>query len=412
MPSTDKNILIVNFDFPPNQGIGGRRWGKLAKGLAIAGYNVFVIKADPVRNNSNSPWTDDVMHPNIHVYSIPRTYPEAFSHPENSFFGKLKYRFNKFKLLRKERGTIFDISIGWDKYFEPLAKKIISENNITNIVATGAPWNLMYFVCQLKQHFTDLNIISDFRDPWINAKNYGMQGLSSERKIHEEFKHQFVLSNSDVVITPAKDMTDELISADKKNSKAKFEVLGHFYDEDDVGDVSSTSKSDEIVLVYGGDLYIGVEPQLQKFADDLAAIKLNDPNLYSKLKVKIFTNSTVPSFLKSVEVISTFPSIGKQIFKELRSAHYCLIFLPDNKKNHITTKSIEYLPFRKPFLVYAPAGDFTRFVGEHKLGFHMMSADVDVMNVIEKNTGLKIESTIIEERTLKNATAKLISLLK
>lgn len=412
MSFANKNILLVNFDFPPNQGIGGRRWGKLSKGLAEEGFDVFVIKADPVSMNNPSPWTEDVKSARIHVTSLPRTYPEGFSHPGSGLIDKIKYRIHQFILSRKERGTIFDISIGWDKYLLPAAADLIEKHKIINVIATGAPWNLLYFVCRLKEKFPQINIISDFRDPWINAKNYGMQSLDEKRKSHEKFKHQYVLSHSDVIITPAKDMTDELRKFDIENSKANFNVLGHFYDEDDTGLTDSTATSDKIILVYGGDLYVGVEPMLNKFVSDLEIIRQKNPELYRRIEVRIFTNSAISSVLRTLDAIRVFPSVGKRIFEELRSAHFTLIFLPDNKKNHLTTKSIEYLPFRKPYLVYSPEGDFTRFVEENQLGFPMLREGNNPDEIILNNTGKLIDSPVIKERTLRQATEKLISLLK
>jgi hypothetical protein len=46
MPTTKKHIILVNYDFPPNKGIGGRRWGKLAKEFAEQNCIVHVIKAE------------------------------------------------------------------------------------------------------------------------------------------------------------------------------------------------------------------------------------------------------------------------------------------------------------------------------------------------------------------------------
>ncbi|MFM1999846.1 MAG: hypothetical protein RL204_1793, partial [Bacteroidota bacterium] len=71
MSLENKNIILINFDFPPNFGIGGRRWGKLAKGFVSKGFNVFVIKAAPL-DNRISQWTVDVDHQSIKTHSISR----------------------------------------------------------------------------------------------------------------------------------------------------------------------------------------------------------------------------------------------------------------------------------------------------------------------------------------------------
>jgi len=239
-----------------------------------------------------------------------------------------------------------------------------------------------------------------------------MENLSAQRKKVEAEKQEFVIASSNVVTTPAEEMTNRFKVLYEKKYSTHFELLGHFYDSDDMGITSSTSKNDEIVFVYGGDLYLGIEPQLKKLLEDLETLKISNQDLYSKLEVRIFTDSTIPEFLKSSEVIKTEPSIGKEIFEQIRQSHYCLILLPDNKKHHITTKSIEYLPFRKPFLVYANDGDFTAFVKENNLGYCMYDKLISLDEVLSSSNEFSPDDEMISRKSLEYITAKLISLLK
>src|SRR5690242_19270614 len=136
MSFSSEHILLACFDFPPNQGIGGRRWAKLAKGLARKGYHVHVIKSDPITSNTKSPWTDDTEHPNIHIHSIKRTYPQSVSHTGTSVFDKLMYRYHLLKLKTTEPGTIYDVAIGWELSFRKKAEELIRKWNIRNVIAT------------------------------------------------------------------------------------------------------------------------------------------------------------------------------------------------------------------------------------------------------------------------------------
>jgi hypothetical protein len=54
----------------------------------------------------------------------------------------------------------------------------------------------------------------------------------------------------------------------------------------------------------------------------------------------------------------------------MQQADALLIVLPDNKKNERTTKFFEYLPYRKPLLVIAPAGEVTNYIESNRLGVH------------------------------------------
>jgi len=379
-----QHILIVNYDFPPNRGIGGRRWGKLSKQLALQGYIVHVIKADALKDAADSAWTDDVSHPNIHVTSLARKYPAAFSHPKSDIISKLKYRYHKWNLKRKTSGTIYDLSIGWEELLIPTFRKIIHEFQITNVIATGAPWNMLYELCLVKKEFPGIHYLIDFRDPWITATNYGMAGLEPKRKKAEEKKQTFVLEHADVITTPADHITEELFQWSQNHCKniAKFELLSHFYDENDISTNEDISKknNDKITFIYGGDLYLGIDEQLLWLQKQLLNIRGGNPDLYKRIQIKIYTNTPNTTF-ENIEAVELKPSIGKKIFHEIHKADFCLVMLPNNKKNDLTTKFIEYLAFRKPLIVIASEGSASNFVEKNKIGLRLNDTNNNLENI-------------------------------
>ncbi|MFN0033175.1 MAG: hypothetical protein ACKVOR_13525 [Flavobacteriales bacterium] len=415
--AANKQILLINFDFPPNQGIGGRRWGKLAKQLAHEGYHVHVIKADPVEHNNPSTWSDDVQHPNIHVHSLPRSYPQVVSHPTGKWIDKLRYRMAVKKLKRIERGTIYDISIGWNEVFAPSAAELIQKHNITNVIATGAPWNVLLYTVQLKEKFAALNIIVDYRDPWLNARNYGMQNLSPERKQAEVNKQKAVLMYADVVLTPYEYLTRELedFAKEHKMGSAKFEVLTHFYDADDIKTTSTTNRSDKIVFVYGGDLYYELDKELELLREQLLQLRNVKPDLYAQVEFRIF--STQPDYKKfeGLDAVKMNGTIGKKIFEELQRADFSLVMLSHSKRNDRTTKFFEYLPLRKPMLVIADAGEVTNFVQQHQLGYVLNETENSLEKILEHRLAgnLNFDAQFdIAPYSLHQATAQLIGYLK
>ncbi|MFM7235025.1 MAG: hypothetical protein ACKOZM_10590, partial [Flavobacteriales bacterium] len=157
------NFLLINYDFPPNPGIGGRRWAKLAKALALEGHHIFVIKAEHPGGINTSPWTSDTKHPNIHIYDAERVYPKSLSHPEKTLVARAQYKFHHWLLKLKQEGTIYDQSIGWEKNLIPIANQIISANAIDVIIATGAPWNLLVYAAKLKEQFPKCKLLTDYR---------------------------------------------------------------------------------------------------------------------------------------------------------------------------------------------------------------------------------------------------------
>lgn len=412
-----RHILIINFDFPPNQGIGGRRWAKLAKQLAQEDYIVQVIKADEVQGNAKSTWADDVAHPHIHVHSLPRTYPQILSHPKSDLLSKIRYRLAKREIEKKEEGTIYDISIGWNKVMTPCAESLIDQHAIVNVIATGAPWNVLTYAAALKEKFPNINLIIDYRDPWMNARNYGMLGLSATRKKAEEAKQSFVLQHANVVLSPYDYLTQELKEfAEAKNLKgALFKVLTHFYDPQDIPAQEALVDNNKAVIVYGGDLYLEMDEQLNQLRNQLSYLKNNRNDLYAKVEVKIFTSNPNHEKFVGLDVVKMHKSIGKKIFQELADANFALIMLSPSKRNDRTTKFFEYLPLRKPLLIISDEGSVTRFVQENNLGVIMSKDEKALEAVLDNhfNGTIQINSNFdIAPYTLQGAAQQLISYFK
>ena len=379
------NLLLINYDFPPNPGIGGRRWAKLSKALALTGHRVFVIKADPPKGISTSPWTADTQHPNIEVFEAARVYPKALSHPEKTILARAQYKFYQWLLKLNQPGTIYDQSIGWDKHMLPLAEKIITTHSIDVIIATGAPWNLLVYAAMLKKKFPKCKLLADYRDPWLTAVNYGMANLNDKRKHSESEKQKFVFEYADFITTPYTYLTRELQNWSNVHCRRqpRFETIEHFFDPSDfIENTTQHEDSDVFRLVYAGDMYIGSEPQWRL----LAAIA-NDPAVSNAcknrpLQIDLYTSATVPDFIRESPSITIHRPVGKSIFRIMQQADALLVVLPDNKKDELTTKFFEYLPLRKPIFMVASRGEATQFITTHRLGIQATQPDASVIDFL------------------------------
>jgi len=386
------NFLLVNYDYPPNPGIGGRRWAKLTKALALAGHHIFVIKADQPAGGNTSPWTSDTKHPNIHVYEATRAYPKALSHPEKTIVARAQYKFHKWLLTLKQDGTIYDQSIGWEKNVLSIAKEIISKNTIDVIVATGAPWNLLVYAARLKEEFPACKLLADYRDPWLTALNYGMAGLNSKRKNAEAAKQKFVFEHADFVTTPYTYLTRELEIWSRSHCQHQptFATIEHFFDVEDFTGVAETHAESECFrLVYAGDMYIGSEPQWRQFAAIVQSYESDAASRHQPLQIDLYTSATVPDFIRSIPRVTIHRPVGKSIFRIMQEADALLIVLPDNKKDELTTKFYEYLPLRKPIFMVASTGEATRFIATHRLGIQATQTALEVTDFFSGNFGKK-----------------------
>jgi hypothetical protein len=372
-----EHILLINYDFPPNQGIGGRRWGKLAKGLAKLGYTVHVIKAEAIPGNKTSPWISDVEHPNIRVTTIPRTYPTVISHTGNSLWDKLSYRFAIWRLKRRVKGTIYDLSAEWGKHLTAACEKLCKEFPIRRIVATGAPWHMLYEVGQWNRSHFNLPYIVDFRDPWLNAKNYGMTQLNRDRKAFEAYKQKCVLESATVILSPYPEILDELNSFAEKNDikPGQFVTLRHFYDEDDFIQIlkapKSISQNKNFTIVYGGDFYQDME---QELIDLVSFFRVNRHSIPAVV-LQIYTDARIPEIILNIEGIQVFKSAGKSFYQIANSADALLIILPKHKSHEFTTKFYDYMPLHKPYIVAAQGGPVADFVVANQMGYIWKSGD-------------------------------------
>jgi hypothetical protein len=318
-----------------------------------------------------------VIHANIRTYNAARKYPSALSHPQKGIIGKIKFHAQKKLMQWREKGTIYDQSIGWQKSLMPICREILSNENIDAIVATGAPWNLLVYAAQLKTEFPNVKLLVDYRDPWLTAKNYGMAALKDARMNAEIKKQQFVFEQADVVTTPYHYLTEELQkwSMARCAHQPRFASLAHFFDSDDFNfSNKETTITNVFRVVYAGDVYINSESQWKQFQTLIESLENKLPANH-QIQFDLYTSAKMPSFISGMKNVQLHAPIGKHIFAVMRDADALLIVLPENKKNERTTKFFEYLPLRNPLFIVAPPGEVTDFVEAHSLGVHASQSE-------------------------------------
>lgn len=134
-------LLLVCNRFPPNAGIGGRRWAKFAKELARRGHPVHVIRSAGTPGTLNSLWTADVQHPNIIHHTMPPRFPAVMTQwPLTSFRDKLRYWFWQRVHPLLTKGNYYDLGFRSRKDLLRSATRLIREQGIRQVIVTGAPF--------------------------------------------------------------------------------------------------------------------------------------------------------------------------------------------------------------------------------------------------------------------------------
>ena len=371
MPTTKKHIILVNYDFPPNKGIGGRRWGKLAKEFAEQNCIVHVIKAEALSDTEKSVWSEEVNSRSIFVHALPRVYPQILLTQPSKFFEKLQYRKALNAVKKNYKGTPYDISLGWETHLVPKLNELAKKHPIEWVFATGAPWDMLRVVAEWKKEHPFIKYWADFRDPWLNARNYGMPFLSPEKKKEEEEKTQSVIQHADVLSAPAIQILEHFsslnfISPDNK----KFFHLKHFHSEPKLTEQSFGFSSREITIEYGGEIYLDTEPFLEEMSKDLTKLRESDPALYERLQLNFHSTSfeKIKAIFKHHPCVRISDSIGKKIEDRITQAHWCIILLADHNKDFFTTKYFEYQTLGTPYLYLGAKGEVLQTIENENRG--------------------------------------------
>ena len=84
-----EHILIVCHTFPPEKGIGGRRWAKFAKYLSKDSYQVHVITKKKPKYTDYDPKTFGLE--TTHIHEVNTFYPKILSKRPQNLWEKVKY---------------------------------------------------------------------------------------------------------------------------------------------------------------------------------------------------------------------------------------------------------------------------------------------------------------------------------
>jgi len=208
-----------------------------------------------------------------------------------------------------------------------------------------------------------------------------MKDLSRERMEAETAKQELVFRHANWVVCPNKFLLTEIRNTAISKPKAQFAVLPHFFDPDDLAAyLLPPAPKDEIKIVYGGAIYLGLEDHLTELVESLKMLKTKNITLYNRLNIQFYTPHTdYANVFKEVDDIVQFSKpIGKDFFKQLNEASAAIVMLASHNKNYLTTKFFEYLPFRKPLLFLGAKGYTSEFIEENRLGLILPSDGINL----------------------------------
>lgn len=389
-----KSLLIINYAFPPNEGVGGRRWAKFSKYLAKQKVNIVVINAKK-QNNKISNWNSDVK--NINVTSLKTSFPNILQITPKTIFQKIIYRLAVLYCKINVKGNYFDYSSFWKKNLLKTTEELILKNNIKNVIVSCAPFKMAFFVIQLKKKFPNTQFIVDFRDPWVNNKtSYGLYNMHYSRIEHEKLMEKHVVLNYDKIFVVAKEMASYFYETYKLSDKIK--VISNGFDKNDYSNLNNTeiTINDKIEIIFAGTFY----GKAKYILNNLVNVLKNNNELSLKISFNFYGD--MPN--DCLELIKLIPSCCKyhgvialeNTFEKITKHNYAALFLTDDLTYSISTKFFEYLMLKKPILVFSKPGNTANFIVNENLGFAISvdNMENDLLHFIKNAKEFKLNNSI------------------
>ncbi|GIV27431.1 MAG: hypothetical protein KatS3mg027_1245 [Bacteroidia bacterium] len=367
-----KNILIINYVFPPYPGIGGRRWAKFAKYLHRRGHNVYVIAAQNPFDYESTFINDIKELPKENLFYLPSLYPKIMISPLKSWWDKLKYQFWYRVLPLFTDGNYYDRSMFWKRQLQNKIEELIHSKNIQTIIVSGPPFHYVYYTVQLREKYPDIKFIVDYRDEWTFNGVHGIDIIGEKRKQKEIEKERYVCGKADVVLSCHEVILDYL---NNLHENKKGLLMQHAYDKDDFGSIKSIGKNDEksnkdmIISIFGT-----IEQSKVNYLGEILRQFEKHRELYKKININIYSFNTLllSSLINYKSKINFFQNVKPEIlFNEIKLSDFVLVFHPDRQRDLITTKFPEIFYLQKPILFFCEKGLVSDFIIKHKIGVHL-----------------------------------------
>jgi len=386
-----KNTLIICYSFPPNPGVGGRRWAKFAKFLAKSNHELIVV-AQLNKENSKSEWLKDIESEKIEKIYLDQFYPKAYYSSPNSILQKILYRFWLAFFYIFSKGSLYDKSFFWNSVINKKIKKIIIENNIKNVIVSGPPFRMMYYTARLKESH-NFNFILDFRDPWTdNTTLFGFKNLSEKRMKFEREIEDFSVRKADHVISANEYLTD-IYQNRYPNQREKFKTIINGYDPDEIklgNSLESKRDNGTIKFVLAGTLYSNLEYIFVPFLDFLRRLESENNELFNKITFDFYgaIDAQLKKIIETYNLKNVFLNGHKPlnvVREEMINCEFCLIFTAPNLSSNFNTKFYEAIAIKKPIVHFSNNGKISQFIFENKLGYNVTPDNLatEFMKILE-----------------------------
>jgi len=354
-----KKALILAYDFPPYNSIGGQRpyaWLQHFKEFGIEPIVVTRHWDLPI----NSP--EDCYLPSIHrsVETETTDYGTIIRVPFNPnlrdrlisrtgiFASLARKALSLAQLLTEHSFAFFDNK----RTLYEGARQYLAKNKVDVIIATGEPFILFSYTCRLSKEF-GTPWIGDYRDGW--STNYNMSFVGIAGKFQHWLMNQIekkTASTSTLLTTAAPSFSEEIAALVGRNSD-DIPVIYNGYFEEKFKDLDNVPLKQKFSIAHAGTLYSF--QRVETFLNGFNLFLEQYPS--AEIEVTFYGLNFYPAQIARVkaasgkaEVVFTDKMPHDEILKELASSHIQLL-LATPEKHQIYAKVFDYIATGRPILM-------------------------------------------------------------
>lgn len=308
-----------------------------------------------------------------------------------------------------------DRQSGWFPFAVLSGWKILKNNNVDVIIATGSPWTTFCVGFALKV-ICKKPLVIDYRDPWndntFSGKNKTFEKIS-------RYLENIVVKKSDAIIANTESFKKVL--QNRFPEKRNIYTVHNGYSISDISDVKPEGNSlvgREFIMTYAGALYghRTIENFLYAFKDLLVIDSKYETIRLRFVGVNSDTMSVAAKILGEDVALKHCSFSGRVPHKECLSILMrsdCLIIFQQGTVNQVPRKIFEYIAIKKPILAITDcSGETADIINRNSIGIAVEDDKDSVKIAIKKlfDNYEKIYKEIIEKNIAERYEVKSLAM--
>ena len=202
-----KKILLISYYWPPNAGVGARRWLNFQKYLSqeysITVYtpeNPSMLNEDNSLLNQVSSGTQVIKQKIWEPYDLYKKFTKKTKVNPGILIDSNRGIKEKFTNWIRANFFIPDAKFFWIDQSVSYLSKVFSKENFDYVISTGPPHSMHVIALNLRERY-NFKWIADFRDPWTNMEYFSkLTLLHDSKKKHFDLQEK-VISKANLTLT-------------------------------------------------------------------------------------------------------------------------------------------------------------------------------------------------------------------